>query len=56
MTCLLKHIVTKLIPPIVPWETAKLVVPTEPLPWPAGRCERISVNSFGIGGSNVHVC
>ncbi|KNG81092.1 putative polyketide synthase [Aspergillus nomiae NRRL 13137] len=41
--------------PAIPWETAKLVVPTEPLPWPAGRCERISVNSFGIGGSNVHL-
>ncbi|KAI0123372.1 putative polyketide synthase [Xylariales sp. AK1849] len=40
--------------PAIPWETAKLKVPTEPIPWPAGRRERMSVNSFGIGGSNVH--
>ncbi|KAK1988472.1 beta-ketoacyl synthase domain-containing protein [Colletotrichum cereale] len=41
--------------PKIPWESAKLKVPTEPLPWPADRCERVSVNSFGIGGSNAHV-
>jgi len=40
---------------LVPWEEAKLVVPVEPMPWPANRDERISVNSFGISGSNVHV-
>jgi acyl transferase domain-containing protein len=31
------------------------MVPTEPTKWPEGRLERISVNSYGIGGSNVHV-
>ncbi|OHX00905.1 beta-ketoacyl synthase domain-containing protein [Colletotrichum incanum] len=41
--------------PRIPWESAKLKVPTEPLPWPADRFERVSVNSFGIGGSNAHV-
>ncbi|EHK98537.1 putative Erythronolide synthase, modules 5 and 6 [Glarea lozoyensis 74030] len=41
--------------PKIPWKTGKLQVPTEPLPWPEDRRERISVNSFGIGGSNVHV-
>ncbi|EPE28701.1 Thiolase-like protein [Glarea lozoyensis ATCC 20868] len=40
--------------PKIPWKTGKLQVPTEPLPWPEDRRERISVNSFGIGGSNVH--
>ncbi|KAK8017706.1 hypothetical protein PG993_014032 [Apiospora rasikravindrae] len=40
--------------PAIPWEAAKLKVPTEPLPWPTDRRERMSVNSFGIGGSNVH--
>lgn len=39
----------------VPWEKAKLVVPVEPTPWPANKGERISVNSYGIGGSNAHV-
>lgn len=39
----------------VPWEEAKLTVPTEAQPWPKDRCERMSVNSFGVGGSNAHV-
>ncbi|KAB8205156.1 hypothetical protein BDV34DRAFT_225763 [Aspergillus parasiticus] len=41
--------------PKIPWEKARLSVPTEPMPWPEDRLERISVNSFGIGGTNVHV-
>ncbi|KAK1961219.1 beta-ketoacyl synthase domain-containing protein [Colletotrichum sublineola] len=41
--------------PRIPWESAKLKVPTEPLPWPTDKCERVSINSFGIGGSNAHV-
>ncbi|KAI6827416.1 polyketide synthase [Hortaea werneckii] len=41
--------------PAIPWSEAKLTVPVEPLAWPKDRQERISVNSFGIGGSNVHV-
>jgi acyl transferase domain-containing protein len=40
--------------PAIPWENAKLVVPLEPCPWPENRSERMSVNSYGIGGSNVH--
>jgi 3-oxoacyl-(acyl-carrier-protein) synthase len=40
---------------VVPWKEAKLTVPTEPLKWPADRLERVSINSFGIGGSNAHV-
>ena len=39
----------------VPWEEAKLVVPTKAVPWPSGRMKRVSVNSFGIGGTNAHV-
>jgi acyl transferase domain-containing protein len=30
-------------------------VPNEPVPWPKDRYERVSVNSFGIGGTNAHV-
>ncbi|KAJ5104223.1 Acyl transferase/acyl hydrolase/lysophospholipase [Penicillium argentinense] len=41
--------------PDIPWESCKLSVPTEPMPWPQCRSERISVNSFGIGGSNAHI-
>ncbi|KAK0611428.1 acyl transferase domain-containing protein [Immersiella caudata] len=41
--------------PKIPWKEAKLTVPTKPLPWPEDRLERVSVNSFGIGGANAHV-
>lgn len=39
----------------VPWEAAHLRVPTEPEPWPLDKARRISVNSFGVSGSNAHV-
>ena len=41
--------------PAIPWEASHLSVPSEALSWPESRSERISVNSFGIGGSNAHV-
>lgn len=40
----------------VPFKEAKLQVPVEATPWPKDRIERASVNSFGIGGTNAHVC
>lgn len=40
--------------PAIPFESAKLTVPTEPTPWPHDRLERASVNSFGVGGTNAH--
>ncbi|KAF1974181.1 thiolase-like protein, partial [Bimuria novae-zelandiae CBS 107.79] len=40
--------------PKSPFEHAKLKVANECTPWPAGRHERVSVNSFGIGGANCH--
>ena len=39
----------------VPFREASLIVPTTPIPWPTDRKERVSVNSFGLGGSNAHV-
>lgn len=30
-----------------------LIVSTEPTPWPEDRDERVSINSFGLGGSNA---
>ena len=41
--------------PNIPFKAAKLTVPLEPTPWPADRLERISLNSFGVGGANAHV-
>ncbi|GJC87236.1 highly reducing polyketide synthase FUM1 [Colletotrichum liriopes] len=41
--------------PRVPFESAGLKVPIEHTPWPDDRAERIGVNSFGIGGTNVHI-
>jgi acyl transferase domain-containing protein/NADPH:quinone reductase-like Zn-dependent oxidoreductase/SAM-dependent methyltransferase len=40
--------------PNIPWESGKLVLAEEPLSWPEGRLERVSVNSFGLGGTNAH--
>ncbi|KAI1388535.1 putative polyketide synthase [Hypoxylon trugodes] len=41
--------------PNIPFKEARLVVPIEPTPWPEDRLERISLNSFGVGGANAHV-
>ncbi|KAK2038839.1 KR domain-containing protein [Colletotrichum somersetense] len=41
--------------PNIPFETNNLKVPVEPTQWPEDRSERVSVNSFGIGGANAHV-
>lgn len=41
--------------PDIDFKSGRLRVPTCPIPWPL-ECEgRISVNSFGFGGSNAHV-
>ncbi|KAK2748478.1 Type I Iterative PKS [Myotisia sp. PD_48] len=40
--------------PNIPFEEGKLTVPLEPTPWPEDRLERISLNSFGVGGANAH--
>ncbi|RAK77710.1 polyketide synthase [Aspergillus fijiensis CBS 313.89] len=39
----------------IPFEQVKLKVPVEAIPWPSDRHERVSMNSFGIGGTNAHV-
>ncbi|RYP11136.1 hypothetical protein DL765_007885 [Monosporascus sp. GIB2] len=41
--------------PKIPFNEARLVVPTQATPWPKGRSRRISVDSFGLGGANAHV-
>lgn len=41
---------------LVPFAEKKLKVPLVPTPFPEDRKERISINSFGIGGANAHVC
>ncbi|RAH68389.1 uncharacterized protein BO66DRAFT_455555 [Aspergillus aculeatinus CBS 121060] len=38
----------------IPFEERKIYLPSQPMTWPQDRKERISVNCFGIGGSNVH--
>ncbi|PYH37625.1 type I polyketide synthase [Aspergillus neoniger CBS 115656] len=40
--------------PAIAFENANLVIPTEPIPWPEDRDKRVSINSFGLGGSNSH--
>ena len=39
----------------IPFEEKHLRVPVEATPWPKDRAERVSINSFGIGGTNSHV-
>ena len=41
--------------PRIPFERAKLFIPEQPTSWPADRHERISINSFGVGGANAHI-
>lgn len=41
--------------PKIRFAEGKLTVPVEPTPFPEDRLERVSVNSFGLGGSNAHV-
>ncbi|XXG95388.1 hypothetical protein Hte_001650 [Hypoxylon texense] len=41
--------------PKIPFQEMKLTVPIKPTPFPSNKAERVSVNSFGIGGSNAHV-
>ncbi|GCB18254.1 polyketide synthase-nonribosomal peptide synthetase [Aspergillus awamori] len=41
--------------PNIPFREAGLTVPVDVLPWPADRKERVSVNCFGVGGTNAHV-
>ncbi|KPM42830.1 Lovastatin diketide synthase LovF [Neonectria ditissima] len=41
--------------PKIPFSQYKLTVPVVPTPFPPDRRQRISINSFGIGGSNAHV-
>ncbi|SPN98494.1 related to polyketide synthase [Cephalotrichum gorgonifer] len=54
----------KIIPPNIKFETPNpkiqfaeknLRVPIAPTPFPTDRLARISINSFGIGGTNAHV-
>ncbi|KAJ5496618.1 hypothetical protein N7463_008605 [Penicillium fimorum] len=41
--------------PKIPFEEKNLHIPTQPTSWPSGRDERVSINSFGVGGSNAHI-
>lgn len=40
--------------PRIPMEDWKLAVPTELMQWPADGLRRVSINSFGYGGTNAH--
>ncbi|RYP89225.1 hypothetical protein DL769_000149 [Monosporascus sp. CRB-8-3] len=41
--------------PKIPFHERNLRVPLESTPWPEARHERVSINSFGLGGTNAHV-
>ncbi|KAI1743043.1 hypothetical protein F4680DRAFT_445514 [Xylaria scruposa] len=41
--------------PNIPFHEGNLTVPIDPIPWPQDRLERVSINCFGVGGTNAHV-
>lgn len=41
--------------PRIPFKEWRISVPTKETPWPEEGIRRISVNSFGFGGSNAHI-
>ncbi|RSL49057.1 hypothetical protein CEP54_012625 [Fusarium duplospermum] len=41
--------------PKIPFGEYNLTVPVKPTPFPSDRKQRVSIDSFGIGGSNAHV-
>ncbi|RAL06443.1 non-reducing polyketide synthase pyr2, partial [Aspergillus ibericus CBS 121593] len=54
---ILPNMCLKRINPVIAPLTSRLRIPTEPIPWPSlapGVPRRVSVNSFGFGGSNAH--
>ena len=40
--------------PAIDFDGWRIRVPTEPVPWPVTGLRRVSVNSFGYGGTNSH--
>ncbi|KAK8035122.1 hypothetical protein PG993_010117 [Apiospora rasikravindrae] len=40
--------------PAIDSKFCRTTVPTQSVPWPADSLRRVSVNSFGIGGTNAH--
>ncbi|KAJ5942907.1 hypothetical protein N7516_003075 [Penicillium verrucosum] len=40
--------------PSIPAADWNIAFPTEAIPWPSSGLRRVSVNSFGIGGTNAH--
>ncbi|KAJ0122144.1 reducing polyketide synthase [Diaporthe amygdali] len=41
--------------PAIPFDKWNMAVPTELTPWPMARTKRVSINGFGMGGTNGHV-
>jgi acyl transferase domain-containing protein len=41
--------------PAIPFDKWNMAVPTELTPWPLARTKRVSINGFGMGGTNGHV-
>lgn len=41
--------------PAIPFDKWNISVPTELIPWPVARTKRVSINGFGMGGTNGHV-
>ncbi|KAF6822272.1 polyketide synthase [Colletotrichum plurivorum] len=49
------HALFENINPDIDAEFYNIAIPTRPIDWPSNGLRRISVNSFGFGGTNTHV-
>lgn len=41
--------------PAIHFKDWNMEVPTKPMPWPISKVKRMSINGFGIGGTNGHI-
>ncbi|KAF6789997.1 PKSN polyketide synthase for alteRNApyrone biosynthesis [Colletotrichum sojae] len=49
------HALFEKINPDIDAEFYNIAIPTQPIDWPSKGIRRVSVNSFGFGGTNTHV-
>ncbi|KAJ4382621.1 hypothetical protein N0V86_001843 [Didymella sp. IMI 355093] len=41
--------------PAIPFDDWNITIPTKPTPWPIAKTQRMSINGFGMGGTNGHI-
>jgi acyl transferase domain-containing protein len=41
--------------PVIPFDNWNMTIPTKLTPWPTAKTRRMSINGFGMGGTNGHI-